>query len=262
MPTQNGVSFFAVIKPGTVAASSTATPISYSGGTTGNLTYSLSVANNANPNLTLVGRDTNDTIGVNNLVPISVPQLVEATMTGGSGSTLLLYQNGVQVFNNTGAIANVAATLGAVGNDVYTGSQYYNGQIAEIISYARPVTDVERRNVENYLMQRYGLTLAVAPVFSVPTNTTFQSPSQVAISAQPGATIYFSTTGTATTSSPIYSAPLTVSYSQTISALAVLNGFQASASAQYTLDATKWPAPSASYTTAPKLNLQLPTPAQ
>jgi hypothetical protein len=82
------------------------------------------------------------------------------------------------------------------------------------------------------------LSYAAAPTFS-PAGATFTQPLSVAISdASAGATIYYTTNGsTPTVSSTIYTAPVTVSVTETLNAIAVAPGLAASAvaSAAYTL---------------------------
>ena len=84
-------------------------------------------------------------------------------------------------------------------------------------------------------------TPAAAPTFS-PAGGTYNSAQTVTISdATPGASIYYTTDGTIpTTSSTAYTAPLTVSASQTINAIATATGYTTSAlgSATYTIQTT------------------------
>lgn len=76
-----------------------------------------------------------------------------------------------------------------------------------------------------------------APTFA-PASGTYGGTQSVTISeATPGATIYFTTDGTApTTSSSVYSAPIAVSQSETVEALAVESGYQSSAASSATYD--------------------------
>lgn len=104
------------------------------------------------------------------------------------------------------------------------------------------------------------------PVFSVASGTTFSAPHQLAISVPFDGEIRFergASPSNPTTSSPLYTGPLTVRWSETIKAIAVVGGSSSNVvTASYTLDANKYPAPSAGGTTAPVINLQLPTTGQ
>ena len=79
---------------------------------------------------------------------------------------------------------------------------------------------------------------AATPTFSPASGTTFSSTLSVSISdATQGATIYYTTDGSApTTSSQVYSGPFTISASTTVNAIATASGFTQSAqgSASYT----------------------------
>ncbi len=92
---------------------------------------------------------------------------------------------------------------------------------------------------------------AAVPVFSVPTGT-YYAPQTVTITdATAGATIYYTTDGSQpTSSSSVYSSPLTISASQTLSAIAVASGYSTSpvASAAYNISPPSapvitWPTP-------------------
>jgi N-acetylneuraminic acid mutarotase len=82
------------------------------------------------------------------------------------------------------------------------------------------------------------VNLPAAPVFT-PAAGTFSSVTTVSISeSTPGATVYYTTDGSQpTTNSPVYTAPLTVSSSETIQAIAIENDGLASpvSSAMYTI---------------------------
>ena len=79
-----------------------------------------------------------------------------------------------------------------------------------------------------------------APVFS-PASGSYTTAQSVTISASAGATIYYTTNGTApTTSSAVYSGPITVSSSETLEAIAAETGYanSAVATATYTITPT------------------------
>ena len=80
---------------------------------------------------------------------------------------------------------------------------------------------------------------AATPTFTPASGTSFSSTLSVSIAdATPGATIYYTTNGsTPTTSSSVYSGPITISATTTVNAIATASGFSQSAvaSAAYTL---------------------------
>jgi hypothetical protein len=87
---------------------------------------------------------------------------------------------------------------------------------------------------------------AATPTFTPTSGTSFSSTLSVSIAdATPGATIYFTTNGsTPTTSSSVYSGPITISATTTVNAIATASGFSQSAagSATYTLASASSPA--------------------
>ena len=98
------------------------------------------------------------------------------------------------------------------------------------------------------LLSVYGLlgtsgTPAAMPTFS-PAAGTYSAPQSVTImDATPGATIFYTTNGsTPTTASTVYSGPISVSSSETISAIATANGFSSSAVASAAYIITALPA--------------------
>jgi hypothetical protein len=189
-------------------------------------------------------------------------QVIE-TIQNGSAGTGNAYTNGlppIQTAGTLNAIANVTRNTNLIGQ--YTGGgNFFQGYIAEILIYNVALTASQRAAIETYLIQRYqlGTQIPTAPVFSVATST-LSGPTQVAIAAQPGATIYYAINGTPTTSSPVYSGPVNVYYTETINAIAVSTAGVSSSvtSATYTLNSTQWPAPSSTDPTTLQLNLQLP----
>ena len=59
--------------------------------------------------------------------------------------------------------------LGATGTSY---SEYWNGDIAEVIVYGRKLTDSERTQVEDYLAQKYGIALTRGAAATATTGTT------------------------------------------------------------------------------------------
>lgn len=190
-------------------------------------------------------------------------QLFDAVHDGSSDAALAL--NTLSAGSGTVQnLTNTSRSLNYVGSDNSLGS-FWQGELAELLVYSRVVSDTEKAQIEAYLFARYQLdttTSTQAPVMSVPTGTLSQ-PQGIAIAASPGATVHVTLDGTQpTTSSPTYSGPVWVSYTQTVKALAVANGIESSVTSEtYTLDSTKWPAPDAGDSRALEFNILQPTTA-
>ena len=145
----------------------------------------------------------------------------------------------------------------------YSGGGFFlQGQTAEIIVFNKALSPGQRAAIEGYLLNKYQFSLQkpAAPIISVPTST-LGGPTQVAIAAQPGATIYFTTDGSQpSTASPVYQGPVNVYFTQTLKTIAVRNGIQSAvSSATYTLNSTQWPTPDAFDPTQLQIQLQQPT---
>ncbi len=186
-------------------------------------------------------------------------QLFEATQNSSGLATI--YTNAVQQVQSTiNIIPNVTRSACTIG----TGEYYsYQGLIAEILVYNTNLTTTQRAAIEGYLIAKYQFNnqYPTAPIFSTATSSP-SGPIQVAIAAQPNATIYYTLDGTTpTTSSSVYSGPISIYYTQTLKAMANFsNGNQSSVtSATYTLNSTQWPAPNPSDPTPLQIYLQLPT---
>jgi len=107
--------------------------------------------------------------------------------------------------------------------------------------------------------------IAAAPSFSLPTGTYSAAPMITLTDASPGVTIYYTTNGTApTTSSTKYTVAIPVTAAETIEAIAVAPGYTSSAvaSAHYTLVAAapSFSVPGGSYSAAPLITLTDATP--
>ena len=188
-------------------------------------------------------------------------QLLGAIQNGSGTGTI--YVNALQTATGTlSNPTNISRTINHLASN-NNGSAFYTGSFAELLLYNRALSITEQAAVNSYLLQRYQLnTVAVPPpppVISVPTST-LSAPAAIAVASQTGSVIYATTDGTTpTTSSPVYTAPINVTFTQTVKAIAVRNGLQSTvSSATYTLDSTAYPAPGAGGP-ALQLQIQLPT---
>lgn len=111
------------------------------------------------------------------------------------------------------------------GSTPTTSSNVYNGPISVVYAYTpiQAVAIASGYSISNVASADYTLNLptAAAPIFSVGYGT-YNTPQTVTLSdSTPGATIYYQiNTGYPTTSSPIYTGPITVSSTESIWAMA------------------------------------------
>lgn len=100
-----------------------------------------------------------------------------------------------------------------------------------------------RRIMERLTDDRFGAAGTLSPPSMSPPPGTYGSAQSVSLTAAPGAAIYYTTDGsTPTTHATLYGAPIDVSASLTVSAIAVLAGWRNSAvaSGAYTISAASW----------------------
>ena len=125
-------------------------------------------------------------------------------------STGSLYLNGIQ--NAQGTVSDIGfvnRTQNFLGQG-FDGVNKYNGQIAEVIIYDRPLNAIERSQVEGYIFSRYSLPLT-QPIIS-PGMGVFSGDTQVTISSLSSSEIRYTTDGSAPTpSSTLYTGPFTLS---------------------------------------------------
>ena len=181
-------------------------------------------------------------------------------------------------YSSTQSVSISDSTAGAViyyttdGSTPTTSSAVYSGPITvsstETLEAIAVATGYSDSSVATAL---YTINAAAAatPTFS-PAAGTYTSAQTVAIgSTTPSATIYYTTNGaTPTTSSAVFSGPITVSATETLKAIAVASGFSNSAvaTAAYTINQTQAAAPTftpvaGTYTSAQSVTISSATPA-
>jgi hypothetical protein len=184
-----GASIFIVTKP--TAAATNARFIEFGNGATSNNVY-LSEPTSTGVALNVYSGSTPSSVTASSGVTLNQYQLLEAVHNGAASATL--YTTGVQTaqgaINN---ITNVTRTANLIGTN-NAATIFFQGEIAEVIVYSRAVTASERANIESYLYARYGL--AVNPPTISPTLAVFTASQSVTMSADPGASIYYTVDGT------------------------------------------------------------------
>jgi hypothetical protein len=256
----NGMSVFTVVKP---TGSSAGFVLDLSRGLTlDNVTLSRTGGSGTTGTVTVYRTSPGTSLNATSALTVDRFQLFEGFQTGATGTGSISVNGSSLVSGTLSQPTQVTRTTNHIGTNSNVSGSFYQGEIAEILVYNKLLSTEQRLTVEAYLAKRYLLDAGVppAPTISVPSST-LSEPTQVAIASVDGVTVYVTKDGsTPTTSSPIYTAPLSIYYSQTIKAVAVRNGLTSTlSSATYTLDSTKWPAPSPTDTTPLEIHLQLPT---
>ncbi|RTL42341.1 MAG: hypothetical protein EKK48_10125 [Candidatus Melainabacteria bacterium] len=251
-----GASIFAILKPTSVTAGARILDLG-NGATANNLQLQEPSTNGAA--LYTYNGSSPLSVTASSALTLNQFQLLEAVHNGAASGTI--YTNSMQQAQGSlNNLLNVTRSNNFLGQGSGGGNNYI-GQIAELMLFNRGVTAAERAAIEAYLINRnqvLNANSAPAPVFSIGTST-LTAPATVAIEG-PSDSIFFITQdgSTPTTSSPVYSGPVLIKFTQTLKAIAVNKGVQSAVtSATYTLDSTNYPAPGATSTPL-QLDLQLP----
>ena len=253
----SGLSIFAIVKPTSVTAG--ARILDFGNGTASN---NILIQEPTSTGAALYTYNTTSPTNVtaSSAITLNKFQLLEAT--DNNTNTATIFTDAVQQSQSTtmNSLLNVVRSNNYIGQASGGGNNYI-GQIVELLVYNRNLTSIERTQLEGFLLTRtQGLLAnsAPTPVFSISTST-LTAPSQIAIEGAAEANFFFTLDGTTPTSaSTPYTGPINIIYTQTLKAIAVVRGVQSAVTtATYTLDATKYPAPSATSTPL-QLDLQLP----
>ena len=262
----NGATIFVVFEPTALANGSTI--IDLGDGASGNdiLLQEISSSGNYYGQVSVYnGTSATSANSTSNQLTANQYQLLEAEIVPGSpNSTATVYLNGVPGTANTAMnnIPSVLRTTNLIGQ-ASAGGNFFAGAIGEVLVYPNALDETSRQSIEAWLMQKYQILSQVptTPVISVPGGTLTQ-PTQVVIASQPGTATYYTTdTSTPSVGSQVYTGgPIMINYGQTLKTISIRNGVASGvATAIYQLDSTLWPAPLTSQTSAPSIQLQLPT---
>jgi uncharacterized protein YjdB len=170
-----------------------------------------------------------------------------ATVTTVQQATTPSFSPAAGTYNSAQSVTLSTPTSGATiyyttnGSTPTTGSAVYSGPITiSSTETVQAIAVIANRPASSVSSATYTINLpTAAPTFS-PAAGTFTSTQTVTLgSSTSGATIYYTTNGsTPTTSSPVYSGPISVSSTETVQAIAVASGYSAStaSSATYTIN--------------------------
>lgn len=260
----NGISLFVITKPKTTTASAHVLDLS-SGGTGNNILLRIS-SSGSKAEFGVYSGTSSSTAQSAAALNADQYQLIEAILVPGSpNGTGTVYVNGsagtpVTTMFNAPNLTRNSNYLGQAN----AGGNYYPGTVAAIALFPNAV--LTQKKIRSYLLQKYQILnqQPATPKISVAAGT-LSGPTQVVINSEPNTLVFITTDGsTPTTGSKLYDGcPITINYSQTLKAIAIKNGVSSPgvASEAYVLDPTQWPALNSSDTTAPTINLTLPTPS-
>jgi hypothetical protein len=257
-----GATIYAVVNATTPTAS--AQILNYSGATAPDNLIELSESTSKAAQFTVYNSAgaSPTSVAAPTALPTNLYSLIEVVQGDINSTTATMFVNGAQVAQNSAMnpIPNAILSNNYIGK--YSGgSEYFKGNIAELMVYTTPLTATQRALIEAYLMGKYQIAMQTptAPVFSN-TTSTLTAPIAVAIAAQPSAKIFYTTNNTTpTSSSSSYSGPVRINYTQTLKAIAISNGISSAVtSATYTLNSTQFPAPA---TGGPSLQINVSAPA-
>lgn len=129
-----------------------------------------------NSNSELLTFDFNGVKRGDNSAPSSVFQLGSGTLTTANSSSLAVSINGASgtsaLISGTDTDLNTGTTTGIIGADL-SGSNAFNGNIAEIAIYSSALSASDLQKVDSYLAVKYGVTLSSD---NDADNTSFEAP--------------------------------------------------------------------------------------
>lgn len=254
----SGMTVFAIVKPAAVTAG--ARVFDFGNGAASHNVY-LSLASTTSNAVFVYNLASSSSLTAASSLTVGRFQLLEMVHNGSTTATLLT--NGTQTAQGTvNGINNIVRTDNNLAK-ASGGSNFLNGELAEVLVYNRALSGTERAQVEAFLAAKWQTmqsSTVPTPILGLATST-LAGPTQVAISAPAEAEVRYTTDGTTpTASSALYVKPVPIIYTTTLKAVSFIDGVASStASATYTLTATEYPAPSATDPTTLQIHLHLPT---
>lgn len=154
--TDAAVSVLAVYKPNALSFSPTIFCAANSANTTTLFTH-----DNSTNNLFKVQKNDNTSASVSattTTAPISVPVMLSMSC---AGTTLKAWKNGTSFYNGTFDVGATTLNTFAIGvRPTSAISNYFNGDIAEVIIYNRALSDAEVASIQKYLANKWGIALS------------------------------------------------------------------------------------------------------
>lgn len=204
-----------------------------SGGSNGGTIFQFSIGLGGTTSSTVrLGLSSSSAV-VGSAGPIVMTAQVAPTAGSGSPTGVVAFYSGSNEIGSaslSGGVATYSYNPGNLALGAYSITAIYSGDATFSSSISSP---------ESLAIVPITLPQTATPSFSVPQGT-YTSAQTVALSdATPGATIYYTTDGsTPTTNSAVYSAPLTISSTETLNTIALANGYTQSAvaTAVYTIN--------------------------
>jgi len=244
-----GLTSFAVFSPSSTASWARMYDIG-NGASSDNLVLAQYGTNFTMAALNVSGSTFNEIPGSNELA-LNTPQEYTALQDG--ATSLKLFQNGTLVNTNPSVLAlnNLIRRSNFIGKSNWSTDSLYQGNIAEVLIYNRPLSSAEQQQVEVYLANKYSLPYHsyAAPVIS-PSGGSYSGSQTVAISgpASPTVVKYTLDGSSPTFYSTTYTGTFTLTGSALVQATAFFNGQIASptGTAQFTFGGSNLPTTPAS----------------
>lgn len=194
--------------------------------------------NNADLTWTAVGDD-QQTTSQGITIYYAKASSTTATSQGLTANHIRFYKNTTVKISAASSITKIVFTP----DGSYTAESCFNPNVGTMSGqqWTGDASEITFTMAAQYRCKRMVVTLedgsVATPSFS-PAEGTYYGPTDVSIHGQEGSTIYYTTDGNdPTTSSAVYSAPITISQTTTVKAMAVLNGNNSAvASATYTIE--------------------------